>query len=54
MTQDRDIDFHILHVSQLLLDVDHLWERGHVEADGALDNVGTAVEDTFGQITSAL
>src|SRR6516162_337797 len=54
MTQDRDIDFHIFHVSQLLLDVDHLWERGYVEADGALDTVGTAVENTLGQITSAL
>ena len=54
MTQHRDIDFPIFHVSQLLLEVDHLWERGYVEADGALDNVGTAVEDTLGQITPAL
>src|SRR5262249_32057412 len=49
VTQYRDVDFHVVHGTQLLIHVDDRWDRGYIESGRTLDDIHAAIEHTLGQ-----
>ena len=54
MTQGCNIDRHIVHVSELLFNIDALGQAWHVQPGRTLDCVRAAIEDTPGQLAATL